>query len=231
MTGYLGRVSAGHHVDAHPHPGRTPRGPVAGVVRAARTAAPARREEIPRQPIQAATGRVDKRPNGRTERVPDAHGKAVFRTRQAAAPVTRGKGHALVVSAVLSVGGDGQDRLGRPPGIALRRTGGRFRFRPRTLAHAHFVPSSCLFAPAPNLLRTLSHTSFASRSPPAHLPLTPHLRPTRASTVSGRRTRVPDRREAPSEYERLVGAGGIGTSPARFACVCHEHRECECARR
>lgn len=160
MTGYLGRVSAGHVADALTRPPR----PVARVVRAARKPVPARGEVILRQPIQAVAGRVDKRPNGPTEGARGASGKAVFHAGQGAAPVTRGKGHALVVSAVLSVGGGGGDHSGGPTGIALRRAGDRSRFHPRAFVHAHFAPTSS--SPRAPFMPLRAHFGSPSRAPP-----------------------------------------------------------------
>lgn len=132
---------------------------------------------IPRQPIQAVTRRVDKRPNGRTEGARDASGKAVFRARQGAAPVTRGKGHALVVSAVLSVGGGGRDDSGRQTGIAPGRAGGRLRFHPGPAP----APSSGLRRAPPRLLRI-------SLTPHARLHHAHHLRRFPLPGAGSRRT-------------------------------------------
>lgn len=214
-TGYLGRVSAPIRRER----GRVPVEVPARVPRSVRRAGPARGETIPGRPIRGAGSPVDKRPNRRSEGPRGGRGEAVFRARRGALPVTRRKGDALVVSAVLSVGGGGR---------AHSRRGSELCFEGPTSASVSdperfSTPSPCslraVFAPPSCSLRSLRASSVSSS------------RLVHVFSVSAWPGRERGVREAPSGCERLVGAGGAGASPARFAGVCHEHRECECARR
>ncbi|QHY95600.1 hypothetical protein SSPS47_10765 [Streptomyces sp. S4.7] len=146
-SGYLGGVCAGVLAGMARHLVEPARSVAATVVTrvgpTTRTPGSEWGEEMPGWPIEAIVGRVDKWPNGSMERVRNASPRMAFRTWQGAAPVRSGKGHVLVVSTVLSVGGGDRVPFGGGWELRSRRPGGPFRFRARTALHSPFTYPSC----------------------------------------------------------------------------------------